>query len=268
MRGRPIAARMCQGADHKSVQAGRAYHSDLLNPFQIEMVAVSGSYMNFRDDLSDLSLSLILCRRPETRTTHSGSKLSKDDALRQILNSMELLSSFIVVRIVGDKQEMQGPFSVVFQASEDVIDSSVAGRDRFQIGVCGLEDGFLEMGWGQPIRPGGHRFRGDGFRRDLDPALMRDSRTLQSIKSKLIAFALLATLVPSVGLGLLSFWGYQAVLNDNVSHELHMLGRTRQRTQGMVPRTGRRAPYAFDRVHVERRIIGSTGAETGRDPGR
>jgi hypothetical protein len=63
----------------------------------------------------------------------------------------------------------------------------------------------------------------DGFRKDLDHALMRDARTLQSIKSKLIAFALLATLVPSVGLGLLSFWGYQAVLNDNVSHELHML---------------------------------------------
>jgi len=52
---------------------------------------------------------------------------------------------------------------------------------------------------------------------------MRNTRTVRSIKSKLIAFALLATLVPSVGLGLLSFWGYQAVLNDNVSHELHML---------------------------------------------
>ncbi|MET0919228.1 MAG: hypothetical protein ABWY07_12500, partial [Burkholderiales bacterium] len=62
-----------------------------------------------------------------------------------------------------------------------------------------------------------------GFRTDLDHTLMRDPRTVHSIKSKLIAFALLATLVPSVGLGLLSFWGYQAVLNDNVSHELHML---------------------------------------------
>jgi diguanylate cyclase (GGDEF)-like protein len=38
-----------------------------------------------------------------------------------------------------------------------------------------------------------------------------------------MAFALLATLVPSVGLGLLSFWRYQAVLNDNVSHELRTL---------------------------------------------
>ena len=46
---------------------------------------------------------------------------------------------------------------------------------------------------------------------------------MQSIKSKLIAFALLATLVPSVGLGLLSFWRYQAILNDNVSHELRTL---------------------------------------------
>src|SRR4030095_1677217 len=52
---------------------------------------------------------------------------------------------------------------------------------------------------------------------------MRDARRVHSIKTKLIAFALLATLVPSVGLGLISFGGYQAVLNDNVSHELHML---------------------------------------------
>ena len=62
-----------------------------------------------------------------------------------------------------------------------------------------------------------------GFRTDLDRTLMRGSRTVHSIKSKLIAFALLATLVPSVGLGLLSFCGYQAVLNDNVGHELHIL---------------------------------------------
>jgi diguanylate cyclase (GGDEF)-like protein len=46
---------------------------------------------------------------------------------------------------------------------------------------------------------------------------------LRSIKSKLVAFALLATLVPSAGLGLLSFWRYQAMLNDNANHELRTL---------------------------------------------
>jgi len=46
---------------------------------------------------------------------------------------------------------------------------------------------------------------------------------VKSIKSKILTFAILATLIPSMGLGLLSFWRYQVVLNDNVSHELRTL---------------------------------------------
>ena len=46
---------------------------------------------------------------------------------------------------------------------------------------------------------------------------------MKSIKSKILTFAILATLIPSMGLGLLSFWRYQVVLNDNVSHELRTL---------------------------------------------
>jgi diguanylate cyclase (GGDEF)-like protein len=38
-----------------------------------------------------------------------------------------------------------------------------------------------------------------------------------------LTFAMLATLIPSMGLGLLSFWRYQVVINDNVSHELRTL---------------------------------------------
>jgi diguanylate cyclase (GGDEF)-like protein len=46
---------------------------------------------------------------------------------------------------------------------------------------------------------------------------------LRSIKSKLLAFAILATLVPSLALGILSFTRYQALISDNVSLELKML---------------------------------------------
>jgi diguanylate cyclase (GGDEF)-like protein len=46
---------------------------------------------------------------------------------------------------------------------------------------------------------------------------------LKSIKSKILTFAISATLIPSIGLGLLSFWRYQVVINDNVSHELRTL---------------------------------------------
>ena len=46
---------------------------------------------------------------------------------------------------------------------------------------------------------------------------------MKSIKSKILTFAILATLIPSMGLGLLSFSRYQVVISDNVSHELRML---------------------------------------------
>lgn len=44
-----------------------------------------------------------------------------------------------------------------------------------------------------------------------------------NINSKILAFALLATLIPSIGLGLLSFWRHQQVISDNVNHELRSL---------------------------------------------
>lgn len=46
-----------------------------------------------------------------------------------------------------------------------------------------------------------------------------------SIKSNILAFAVLATLIPSMGLGLLSFLRYEAVLNESAGHELHMLAK-------------------------------------------
>ena len=46
---------------------------------------------------------------------------------------------------------------------------------------------------------------------------------MKSIKSKILIFAVLATLIPSAGLGVLSFWRYQVVISDNVSHELRVI---------------------------------------------
>ncbi|MFO1312776.1 MAG: diguanylate cyclase [Burkholderiales bacterium] len=43
---------------------------------------------------------------------------------------------------------------------------------------------------------------------------------MNSIRSNILAFALLATLVPSVGLGLMSFVGYQEVIQGSVDREL------------------------------------------------
>lgn len=46
---------------------------------------------------------------------------------------------------------------------------------------------------------------------------------MKSINSRILAFAVLATLIPSIGLGVLSFWRHETVISDNVSHELRAL---------------------------------------------
>lgn len=46
---------------------------------------------------------------------------------------------------------------------------------------------------------------------------------MKSIKGKIIVFAILATLIPSIGLGVLSFQQNEAMINKNVTHELRAL---------------------------------------------
>jgi hypothetical protein len=100
------------------------------NPFQIEMIAVSGGYMSRRNSLQELSLWVVPRSRPEARARGWRPSLSKGDALRQILSTMNALSSFIVVRIVADRQGIHRPFSVVFQASEDTTERPIPALDR------------------------------------------------------------------------------------------------------------------------------------------
>ncbi|MCA1804668.1 MAG: diguanylate cyclase [Xanthomonadaceae bacterium] len=47
--------------------------------------------------------------------------------------------------------------------------------------------------------------------------------SINGIKNKILIFALLATLIPSVGLGLLSFWHSETMIADNVMHQLRTL---------------------------------------------
>ena len=96
------------------------------NPYHIKMVAVSGSYMSQREQLSELSLSLVVGRRRETGTPGAPPPANKDEALRQIVEALHALSSFVVVRIVADGQAVQRPFSVVFRRSQDVAESPAA----------------------------------------------------------------------------------------------------------------------------------------------
>jgi hypothetical protein len=102
------------------------------NPFLIDMMAVSGGYMSCRDQLSELSLWLIPDRRREVQTRRGTSLPSKDDALREFLEPIDSLSSFVVARMVADRQAVPRPFSVVFQASEEATESSSPRWGRFR----------------------------------------------------------------------------------------------------------------------------------------
>ena len=46
----------------------------------------------------------------------------------------------------------------------------------------------------------------------------------KSLKSRIFAFAVLATIMPSLGLGLLAYWRYQALVGENVTVQLRTLG--------------------------------------------
>src|SRR5574340_402019 len=73
---------------------------------------------------------------------------------------------------------------------------------------------------------------------------------LKSIKSKIMVFAVLATLIPSLGLGLLSFRQNEAQTRENVTRQLHALTSYADREIGL---------WMDKRVH-EARVTAASGA--------
>ena len=92
------------------------------NPYQIQKIAVSGSYMSRCDPLPELSLSLVLRRRVQVRGRRWRPSLTQKIALRQIAGAMKALSSFVVVHLTADVQAIPRPFSFAFAADEGQVD--------------------------------------------------------------------------------------------------------------------------------------------------
>jgi len=92
-------------------------------PFRIRMILVSGSYMSRSKRLPELSLWLVLRRRPEAQAWRLRTPLNKSDALRDIAGKIAALSPLIVVHIVADKSAVPRPFSVAFDSGDDDGDS-------------------------------------------------------------------------------------------------------------------------------------------------
>lgn len=77
---------------------------------------------------------------------------------------------------------------------------------------------------------------------------------LNSIKNKILIFAILATLIPSVGLGLLSFWQNEAMIADNVTHQLRTLASDAKREL---------AYWLTERIEGLRALAGSNAVING-----
>jgi hypothetical protein len=95
------------------------------NRYVIEAVAVSGSYMSRRNPLDDLSLWLVLRSRVDGHSVQADAPLTSDRDARQIGAAMKALSSFIRVRVVADRQAVERPFAILFQAEDAVVEHHV-----------------------------------------------------------------------------------------------------------------------------------------------
>jgi hypothetical protein len=100
------------------------------NPFEVKMLAVSGGYMSRSEQLSELSLWLVLRPRREQQMRRWRSRVSKGEGLRQILAAVSSQSSFIVARIVAHKSVVPRPFCVAFQATESFAEVGVSASQR------------------------------------------------------------------------------------------------------------------------------------------
>lgn len=101
-----------------AARAGRINAEWRRNPLVIDAIAVSGSYMSRHDKLTELTLWLVVRPRPQVKTRRAR-QTGDLAARRQIITAMCALSSFVVVHVVAEREAVQRPFSIVFQASDD-----------------------------------------------------------------------------------------------------------------------------------------------------
>ena len=91
------------------------------NPLMIHMVAVSGGYMSRNSRIAELTLWPVVKRRVDVRARRFGASTSKADGASEISAAMRALSSFILVKVVGDKNSIERPFAVPFRDHVDAL---------------------------------------------------------------------------------------------------------------------------------------------------
>lgn len=86
------------------------------NPLEIEALAVSGSYMTRDDELSDLTLGLVVRSRAPERRARWGRMANKQGGATEIRAAFAALSSYVAVHFTIDLAALPRPFAVVFRA--------------------------------------------------------------------------------------------------------------------------------------------------------
>lgn len=124
---KPLSRRRAKALIDQACELAADLNDDSRNPLRIETIAVSGAYMSRRPALEELTLWVILHRRLQVARSRWRRPLDASDGLDHILAAIKELSSFIVVRTAPDKQAVQRPFSVVFQAGDDA-EQAIAPR--------------------------------------------------------------------------------------------------------------------------------------------
>jgi hypothetical protein len=94
------------------------------NPFLVDMVAVSSSYMRRSNKVADLILWPVVKARSQLRVRRFRPSLTEADGVSEIHAALRALSSYILVYIVTDTDPIERPFSVPFRADEDMEVSS------------------------------------------------------------------------------------------------------------------------------------------------
>ncbi len=96
--------------------AARFNAEEAHNPLAIASFAVFGDYMSRSHRLDELSLGVVVERRPNPRRRAFGRMLTKAEGAVAVRDLFGQLSSFVRVRLVTDERSLPRPFSRVFDA--------------------------------------------------------------------------------------------------------------------------------------------------------
>jgi hypothetical protein len=88
------------------------------NKYEIEMIAVYGSYMSRNHDLADLLLGITGRHRPAAQRAMMGRATAQTEGSEHIRALFEGQSQFIEVSFFKRLQDVPRPFSVVFKAED------------------------------------------------------------------------------------------------------------------------------------------------------